>query len=55
MNTRGALLYKPGHIGISLGDGRSVEARNPTDGVGIFRAADIAWTQGGLVPGLRYG
>lgn len=53
--TRGALLYKPGHIGISMGDGRSVEARNPTDGVGIFRAADIGWTDGGLVPGLRYG
>jgi cell wall-associated NlpC family hydrolase len=54
LKTRGALLYKVGHIGISMGDGRSVEARNPSDGVGIFRAADIAWTAGGLVPGLRY-
>lgn len=52
--TRGALLHKEGHIGISLGDGRSVEARNPSAGVGVFRAADIAWTGGGLVPGLRY-
>lgn len=55
MRTRGALLWKEGHIGISLGDGRSVEARNPSDGVGIFRAADIAWQGGGLVPGVRYG
>lgn len=55
LRTRGALLYMPGHIGISLGDGRSVEARNPSAGVGIFRAADIRWTAGGLVPGLRYG
>lgn len=53
--TRGALLHKEGHIGISMGDGRSVEARNPTDGVGIFNARDIAWTGGGLVPGLNYG
>lgn len=54
MGTKGALLWKPGHIGISMGDGRSVEARNPRDGVGIFRAADISWAGGGLVPGLRY-
>lgn len=54
LKTRGALLYKVGHIGISLGDGRSVEARNPSDGVGVFRAADIAWTHGGLVPALKY-
>jgi hypothetical protein len=55
LRTRGALLYKVGHIGISLGDGRSIEARNPSAGVGVFRAADIAWTHGGLVPALRYG
>lgn len=54
LRTRGALLYKVGHIGISMGDGRSVEARNPSAGVGVFRAADIAWTRGGLVPALRY-
>jgi hypothetical protein len=54
MRTRGALLYKIGHIGISMGNGQSVEARNPGDGVGIFRAADIVWTGGGLVPGLSY-
>lgn len=52
--TRGALLYKPGHIGISLGDGRSMEARNARAGVGVFRARDIRWTRAGLVPGLRY-
>lgn len=55
LQTRGALLHKDGHIGISMGDGRSVEARNPSDGVGIFRAYDIIWTGGGLVPALKYG
>ena len=56
LRTRGAILYKPGHIGISMGDGRrSLEARNPRDGTGVFNASDIAWTAGGLIPGLRYG
>lgn len=55
LRTRGALLYKPGHIGVSLGDGkRTVEARNPRDGVGVFNAGDIAWTAAGLIPGMRY-
>lgn len=55
LRTRGALVYKPGHIGISLGDGkRTMEARNASKGVGVFPAADISWTRGGLVPGLRY-
>lgn len=54
MGTKGALLWKEGHIGISMGDGRSVEARNPSAGVGVFRAADISWAGGGLVPGLNY-
>lgn len=54
LGTKGALLWKEGHIGISMGDGRSVEARNPSDGVGIFRARDIAWAGGGLIRGLSY-
>jgi cell wall-associated NlpC family hydrolase len=54
IRTRGALLYKPGHIGISLGNGQTMEARNSRAGVGVFKAADIKWTAGGLVPGLRY-
>lgn len=55
IKTRGALLYKPGHIGISLGNGQTMEARNSRAGVGVFRASDIKWTRGGLIPGLRYG
>lgn len=54
LRTRGALLWMPGHIGISMGDGRSVEARNPSAGVGIFRARDISWQGAGLVPGVQY-
>ncbi len=54
LRTRGALLYQPGHIGISLGDGRSVEARNSRSGVGVFPAADIKWTRAGRIKGLQY-
>lgn len=55
LRTRGALVYAPGHIGISLGDGRTFEARNSRVGVRVFGAGTFRWTRGGLVPGLRYG
>lgn len=55
LRTRGALVYKPGHIGISLGDStRTFEARKSSVPVGVFPAKDIRWTRGGLIPGLRY-
>lgn len=54
IRTRGALLYKPGHIAISLGDGRTIEARNSRVGVVIGGAGDIRWTEAGLIPGLNY-
>lgn len=54
--TRGALVYQPGHIAVSLGDGRrTIEARGRKYGVlevdGINRRG---WTRAGLIPGLRY-
>lgn len=52
--TYGALLWKPGHIGISLGDGRALEARDETSGVNIFPASDTLWSYGGMVPELDY-
>lgn len=53
IRTRGALLYHPGHIAISLGDGRTIEAANPAAGVTSYNAAG-RFTRGGLVPGLAY-
>lgn len=60
---RGALLFRfkgdpfagkrprQAHVAISLGDGRTVEARSRAAGVGIFDAAGRGWTHAGLVPG----
>jgi cell wall-associated NlpC family hydrolase len=50
---RGALLLRVGHVAISLGDGRTIEARGKEYGVGIFDERHT-WTMGALVPGLRY-
>jgi len=53
LRTRGALLFRPGHVAISLGDGRTIEARGRSYGVGIF-SAQGRFTSAGLVPGMRY-
>lgn len=56
--TRGALLFRideaPGrdHVAISLGDGRTVEARGVAYGVNTFSSAERPWTHAGLIPGL---
>ncbi|MCK8496861.1 MULTISPECIES: peptidoglycan-binding protein [Myxococcus] len=55
LRTRGALLYRPGHVAISLGDGRTIEARGSAYGVNIFSAHNRGWTAGALIPGLKYG
>lgn len=53
INTRGAVLYRPGHIAISRGDGTTIEARNPDLGVGFFNALDRGWTQAGTFSQLK--
>lgn len=53
IKTRGALLHHPGHIAISLGDGKTIEAANSRVGVVSYNAAG-RFTDAGLVPGLRY-
>lgn len=61
--TPGALLYYPkeastsgvAHIAVSLGGGKTIEARNPEMGVGSWDAAGRGWTKAGLVPGVDYG
>lgn len=53
IRTRGALLFHPGHVAISLGDGRTIEAANRSYGVRSLSAAG-RFTAAGLVPGLNY-
>jgi hypothetical protein len=52
ITTAGALLYRPGHIAISRGDGTTIEARNPTQGIGNFSAHGREWTRAGTIPAL---
>ena len=64
LHTRGALLFyfstppssagRPGkaHVAISLGDGRTIEARSPTDGVGSFAATSKRFNYAAVIPGL---
>lgn len=57
VRTRGALLFASGHVAISLGNGRTIEAVNRTYGVREMSATgrqSVRWIAGGLVPGLRY-
>lgn len=53
IRTRGALLFHPGHVAISLGNGRTIEAANPGAGVVSYSAAG-RFDAGGLIPGMRY-
>src|SRR5574344_1938371 len=48
--TAGAFLYRPGHIAISLGDGRTFEARSPELGIGYFTdGRSRSWARFGLL------
>lgn len=53
IRTRGALLFSPGHVAISLGDGRTIEAMNRKYGVRKGKAAG-RFNGGARVPGLKY-
>lgn len=50
IKTKGALLYHPGHIAVSLGNGKTVEAANSRVGV-IQGTAGSRFTRGGKIPG----
>jgi LysM repeat protein len=45
---------KDAHVAISLGNGRTIEARGKAFGVGKFSVKGRKWTHAGLVPGLTY-
>lgn len=47
--TPGAILWHPGHIAISRGNGQTIEARGVAYGVGSW-GAEGRFTQGGLLP-----
>ncbi len=61
MRTYGALLFisdngKVHHVAISLGDGRTMEAKGRAYGTNIFKSRGSgAWTSAGLIPGVQYG
>lgn len=62
LRTRGALFFRDisvlgvGHVAISLGDGRTVEARGSAYGCGVFDANPKTrlWTEAALWPGFDY-
>lgn len=55
MKTSGALLFRPGHVAVSLGNGKTIEARGKAYGVGVFSADNRGWTAAAKVPGMTYG
>ena len=67
LKTRGALLFyfsqpptgagRPAeaHVAISLGDGRTIEARSTKDGVGVFQAEHDQVQLRGRDPAVRRG
>jgi cell wall-associated NlpC family hydrolase len=53
INTKGALLFMNGHVAISLGNGSTIEAMNPSNGVRKGKAAGRAWIAGAKIPGAK--
>lgn len=53
IRTRGAVLWHPGHVAISLGNGKTIEAANSRVGVVSYNAAG-RFKRGGRIPGMRY-
>lgn len=57
-HTKGALLFEgvsgSQHVVISLGDGRTIEARGTAYGTGSFSAIGRPWSAAGLIPGVKY-
>jgi cell wall-associated NlpC family hydrolase len=53
INTKGALLFMPGHVAISLGNSKTIEAMSPSSGVRQGNANGRGWSGGGLIPGAQ--
>lgn len=57
IRTYGAVLFRRGdinHIAVSLGNGKTIEARGHNYGVGSFSAYDRGWTAAAKIPGFDY-
>jgi len=62
IRTRGAMLFHSGHVAISLGNGRTIEAMGKKWGVReggtVVHNKDGTqrprFTEGALIPGIRY-
>lgn len=60
VRTRGALLFRrptpnrSGHVAISLGDGRTIEAMDPARGVRIGDGKRPGFELGAMIPGVTY-
>lgn len=54
INTRGAILWKEGHIAVSLGNGKTIEAMGEEYGV-VVGDAKGRFTGGGILPELKLG
>lgn len=48
-------LYMPGHVGVYLGGGMAVDARNEDAGVCRGSISSLPWTQWFEIPGISYG
>jgi hypothetical protein len=53
VSTKGALLFHPGHVAISLGNGKTIEAANPRSGVLQGNANGRGWSAAGKIPGAQ--
>jgi cell wall-associated NlpC family hydrolase len=53
INTKGALLFAPGHVAISLGNGKTIEAMNPSQGVRQGNATTSRFNAAGKIPGAQ--
>jgi hypothetical protein len=57
--TRGALLFigreRVHHVVLSLGDGRTIEARGKAYGIGVWPMANRPWAYAARIPGVEYG
>jgi cell wall-associated NlpC family hydrolase len=57
--TFGALIFRlntgaVNHVAVSLGDGRTFEARGSAYGVNYFEVANRQWTHAARIPGVAY-
>lgn len=53
IKTKGALLFASGHVAISLGNGRTIEAMDAADGVRQGNTAGRNWIGAGRIPGAK--